>query len=253
MGHRLDAMLEPGERVLYRHRRSVRELVSLWLRVEVFSVALALLAIAALFNWVWPDMMAHFGVFFRAGMVILVVGLPLTLYQRQEVMITERRLLRHDLYDSVTTVVPLSEIAALRGLSPLEFDLIRVETFRGRVHEFGVPDRRAFARVLAKAVGLPMPPAVPPIAERVARVILAAGTWGLVLGCLILPLTAIAVTFNHIDPDNITVLGFITIALTVTLIVPVVSGLMLGWLAGNLLVFACLRPLITADELRAAF
>ena len=67
MADRLEAMLEPGETVLYRARTPTWKLLS-ELLVALAMLAIAFLALYAVLNWLWPGKSWDFGYYFAIAM-----------------------------------------------------------------------------------------------------------------------------------------------------------------------------------------
>jgi len=246
MASKLDHMLEPGERVVYRARQSVLEF---FVRFLGLGAALGAFAYGLHFLGVWaaPEL-------FRTPphrlVSLLAVLLACLLLARGKALVTDRRLLvGRGLYRRHITQLPLSEVTEVTGLAEGSPRLVAVESAGGRALVLDeLPKARQLGMAVAEAAGLPLPADPASVGERAARVLKAGGFWGA------LPEAAVAMMLPAlaVDPGEPATLGAVVILLVPYLIFAVPVGLALGWVFGSLLVLVCLRPLVTAKEIEQA-
>jgi len=172
------------------------------------------------------------------------------LLTRSEALVTNRRLLvGRGLYRPQITELPLSMITRVPGLAVGSPHLIAVESAGGRAFVLNeLPEARQLGRAVAEAAGLPLPAGPASVGERAARVLKAGGFWGTLPGffaVLLIPLFVL-------DLGEPATLGAFLVLFLPYLIFVGTAGVVVGWILGSLLVLACLRLLVTADEIEEA-
>lgn len=249
MALRLDHVLEPGERILWRGQPSRRaSLLALLPRLVLLTYFILVPWLLPRLTYgaassapLWLNGLYYFSfVLFLLAVFIVLGGFSVP----REAALTERRLLKlSGLVWPRATEMPLERIVRLRltGLGPNGLAVEGDGRTRLRLEQIAEP--RKLLNSLAEMTGLPLVLARLPRAAQAGALLAAAGFWGVALG-----LVAFSALLFLVGDDS-TVLRALNLFGWVGLFVVMV---LLGRLLGSLAVLLYLRRFVTAGEINAA-